>query len=52
MKSLIAAVTLSATLLAAPAMALGIDSTNLTRNLSFPSPVSEPVTQDQVKPGK
>ncbi len=52
MKLLITATVLSATILAAPAMALSIDTSNLTRTLTFPSPVSEPVTQDQVKPAK
>ncbi|QFT73750.1 hypothetical protein [Ruegeria sp. THAF33] len=52
MKLLITAAVLSATILAAPAMALSIDTSNLTRTLTFPSPVSEPVTQDQVKPAK
>ncbi|MEO1107483.1 MAG: hypothetical protein AAFX90_06135 [Pseudomonadota bacterium] len=52
MKSLITAVTLSASVLAAPAMAMGISSLNLTRDLTFPTPITEPVTQDQIKPGK
>lgn len=52
MKTFITATILSATILAAPAMALGVDTSNLTRTLTFPTPVSEPVTQDQVKPGK
>ena len=52
MKIFLTAAILSATVLSAPAMALGVDMTNLTRNLSFPEPVSEPVTQDQTKPLK
>lgn len=52
MKSLITAAVLSASFLAAPAMALGIDTSNLTRTLTFPSAVAEPVTKDQVKPAK
>ncbi|WP_298933400.1 hypothetical protein [uncultured Ruegeria sp.] len=51
MKTFITAAILSTTVLAAPAMAMGVDMTNLTRNLSFPTTVSEPVTQDKVKPG-
>ncbi len=54
MKTFLTAAILSATVLSAPAMAMamGVDMTNLTRNLSFPEPVSEPVTQDQTKPLK
>lgn len=52
MKPLMIAAVLSATFLAAPAMALGIDTSNLTRTLTFPSPVTEPITQDKVKPAK
>ncbi|NVO54471.1 hypothetical protein HW561_01540 [Rhodobacteraceae bacterium B1Z28] len=52
MKTFITAAILSATIMAAPVMAMGIDTSNLTRTLTFPTPISEPVTQDQVKPGK
>lgn len=52
MRAFVTTAVLTATFLAAPAMAQSVDLTNLTRNLSFPPPVSEPVTQDQNKPGK
>ena len=52
MKTFVTALVLSATVLAAPAMALGVDMNNLTRNLSFPDPVSEPVTKGQSEAGK
>lgn len=52
MKTFVTALVLSATLLTTPAMALGISMNNLTRNLSFPEPVSEPVTKDQSQAGQ
>ncbi|WP_193746482.1 hypothetical protein [Ruegeria sp. ANG-R] len=52
MKTLLPALILSAAVLTSPALALGIDMNNLTRNLSFPEPVSEPVTKDQTRAGK
>ncbi|WP_299944299.1 hypothetical protein [uncultured Ruegeria sp.] len=52
MKTLLPAVTLSVVVLTSPALALGIDMNNLTRNLSFPEPVSEPVTKGKTQAGK
>ncbi|EEE38593.1 hypothetical protein RKLH11_2436 [Rhodobacteraceae bacterium KLH11] len=52
MKTLLPALFLSAVVLASPALALGIDLSNLTRNLTFPEPVSEPVTKDQTPSDK
>ncbi|WP_200876060.1 hypothetical protein [Ruegeria halocynthiae] len=52
MKTLIAATLLTATALSTPALAFSLSTQGLTRNLSFPEPVSEPVTQDTTNPGK
>ncbi len=52
MKTFVPAFILAAVVLTSPALALGIDMYNLTRNLSFPQPVSEPVTKDQTQTGK
>ncbi|SDW66890.1 hypothetical protein SAMN05444358_1011457 [Ruegeria halocynthiae] len=52
MKTLLSAFILSTLVLTSPAVALGIGMNNLTRNLSFPEPVSEPVTKDQTQAGK
>ncbi len=52
MKTFITAAILSATVLTSPAMAFGVSTQSLIPNLTFPEPVSEPVTQDKVKPGK
>ncbi len=52
MKTLLPAFILSALVLTSPALALGIDMNNLTRNLSFPAPVSEPMTRDHTQAGK
>ena len=52
MKTLLPAFFLTVVILASPALALGIDMNNLTRNLTFPEPVSEPVTKDRTQSGK
>ncbi len=52
MKTFFPAFILSALILTSPALALGIDMSNLTRNLSFPTPASEPVTKEHTRVGK
>lgn len=51
MKTLITAAVLTAAVLTSPAMAFGLSSQSIIPNLTFPEPVSEPVTQDKTKPG-
>nr|WP_321252029.1 hypothetical protein [uncultured Ruegeria sp.] len=46
MKTFITAFVLSATAAIAPAMAAGFDFNPLTRTLTFPEPVTQPVTKD------
>jgi len=52
MKTFITAALLTATVLSAPAMALGVPTNTLVPNMSFPEPVQEPVTKGQANPGK
>lgn len=49
MKTFMTAFVLTSTLLAAQAQAFGPTMDTLTRDLSFPDPVSEPVTKDKTK---
>lgn len=49
MKPLVIAFALSASLIAAPAMAFSLDTSNLTRTLSFPEPTPETVTKDKAQ---
>lgn len=52
MKTFMTAFVLSTTVLAAQAQAFGPTMNTLTRDLTFPETVSQPVTQDQTKLGK
>jgi len=54
MKTFITAAILSTTLMTSSAMAMGLgfNISQITRDLDFPAPTSETVTQDQTKPGK
>ncbi|SMO65781.1 hypothetical protein [Ruegeria faecimaris] len=51
MKTLMTAFVLATTVLATQAQAFGPTMGSLTRDLSFPDQVSEPVTQDKTKLG-
>lgn len=49
MKTFITALVLSTAVMTAPALAFSLSMDNLTRNLTFPEPVEEPVTKDRTQ---